>query len=249
MQQPNPLRGVFRTSPQSRNQGAPSQRQEAPPVPRAPVTRYGPEVAEPQKTIEIRNPRGGTVDTSHPFKMRVTDNDLTVDFGQISIMRVALDTDSKPYPGMENASVAIGANSLRGHPDGGTAGVLTLADDGTYGVWLEFLWSSLTGFDKTAGIVGEFRDWDLYSFSLGVNVITSTAHTTGVTASIMADGATSSYIFIGRVVMTAGVATIFQYLRSDLIVPGMGLPNRILSGDPDQSLGLGGDGGIYYDAP
>lgn len=253
MQQPNSLRGVFRAESPARDQGSVNPRQEAPPVPRAPVPRapvprYGPDVPEFQKTIEIRNPRGATTDTSHPFKMRVADNELTVEYGQVNIMQVYSDTDSKPYIGMENAVVTIGTGALSGHPDGDIEGFLTLLGTGTYGVWLELAWTFPGAYDKTAGISGQFVTWAFNSFSLAVNVIVSTTHTTGNPAGITTANALSSYIFIGRVTMTSGVAEIRQFLRSDLVIPGMSLPNQILSSE-NVDLFIGTDGGIAYDAP
>jgi len=192
---------------------------------------------------------GGGGSGGHPFKIRVSDGDMTVDFGSLYISRVYIDTDGKPFLAMDSAAIDVNTGDLRNDPAGGTAGTIALSASTTYGVWIELTWSFTGSWDKTAGLSGDFIDWSLSSFSLGGAIIVSATNTTaGSTSAMMADNALKSYIFVGRVVMDgSSQATIGQYLKSDLVIPAITLPDGIISSDSPNEIYIGTDGGLIVD--
>ena len=189
---------------------------------------------------------GGTA--PHPFQLQVTGNSLRVGFGCMDIARVLLDEDSKPYMCMERAAVAVGTGGLNGGPNDDAGGTLSLTTGVLYGIWFEFSWSLTGAWDKTAGISGQFVNWNSYGFSLGVNVVASSTFTSPASTSIMADNSTKSYLFIGTAQTDGTTGTIKQHIRSDIQMPLFALPNTIISSDSDPELLQGSDGGISYEA-
>ena len=189
---------------------------------------------------------GGTA--PHPFQLQVTGNSLRVGFGCMDIARILLDEDAKPFMCMERAAVAVGTGGLNGGPDDDVGGTLTLTTGVLYGIWFEFSWSLSGAFDKTAGISGQFVNWNSYGFSLGVDVVASSTFTTPAATSIMADNSTKSYLFIGTAQTDGTTGTVKQHIRSDIQMPLFALPNTIISSDSDPELLQGSDGGISYEA-
>lgn len=185
----------------------------------------------------------------YPFKIRVRDGEMTVDFGVLYISKVYPDQDGKPFLALDPSSVSINSGKLKHSPGGGTVGTITLSASTTYGVWIEALWSFPGSFDKSAGISGDFADWSLSSFSLGCQIVVSTVHTTSSdTQGIMEANPQNSYIFVGRVIRNAmDGAEIEQHLRSDLTLPGVTLPTTIISTDSPNEIYNGTDGGLIVD--
>jgi len=186
---------------------------------------------------------------SHPFKLRVSEGDLSVDYGMVYVSRVYPDTASKPFLALDSAVIAVGAANMRNDPAGGTTGVIALSNSTTYGVWIELSWSFPGAHDKTAGFSGDFVDWTLSSFTLSGSIVVSSTNTTpGSTSAIQAANALKSYIYIGKVVMDgSGVPTISQFLRSDIMTPGISLPSTIISSDAPNEIYSGTDAGLIVD--
>lgn len=195
-------------------------------------------------TVGGGNSGGG--EGGHPFKLRVSGGNLTVDFGMLYASRIFDDDDAKPYQCPEPLGINVNGNSLRNLPGGGTVGTISVAVSTTYGVWVELSWSITGNYNKTAGIAGDFTNWTHQSFSLGADVITSTAAVASSGAStLMAAASGKSYLFIGTVTTDgSGGAAISQYLRSDLILPAVALPNRIMSTDSPNQIEIGTDGAL-----
>lgn len=183
----------------------------------------------------------------HPFKIRVSGGALSVDFGMLYASRIFDDTDTKPYQCPEPLGIIVNGSGLRNLPSSGSYGTITLAASTTYGVWIELLWSITGNYDKTAGISGDFTNWTHQSFSLGGEVIVSTTHTSsGGAQGLMAAASQKSYLFVGSVTTDgSGGATIAQYLRSDLVLPAVALPNRIMSTDALNQIVIGTDGALF----
>ena len=186
---------------------------------------------------------------SHPFKLRVSSGDLSVDFGIVYASTVDNDSSTKPFLSFTPMDINIGAGELRNNPSGGTVGVIALSNSTTYGVWIELSWSFPGDFDTSAGFSGEIVEWELATFSVaGEIVVSSTHNTVGSTSSIQNANALKSYIFIGRIVVDgSGGVTISQHLKSDLILPGISLPTKIVSTDAPNEIYIGTDGGLIVD--
>lgn len=192
---------------------------------------------------------GGGGSGGHPFKIRVIDGDMSVDYGQLYVTRVYNDTGARPFIACEPATIEINGGELRNNPDGGTVGTIALSASNTYGVWIKAGWTFPGSFDKTSGITGDFVDWNNYSFAFAAEVVTSTTNITGGnTAGIIAGDSYTTYVFVGRVeVDGSGGATISQYLRSDLALPSITLPGDIISSDSPNEIYNGTDGGLIVD--
>lgn len=187
---------------------------------------------------------------SHPFKLRVSSGDLSVDFGMVYVSRVYPDTASKPFLALDSAVIAVGAANMRNDPSGGTTGVIALSNSTTYGVWIELSWSFPGSHDKTAGFSGDFVDWSLSSFTLSGAIVVNSTHTASTaTSAIQAANALKTYIYVGKVVMDgSGVPTISQFLRSDIMTPGISLPSDIISSTaPNEIYNDPTDGGLIVD--
>ena len=186
---------------------------------------------------------------NHPFKLRVSDGDLSVDYGIVYASTVDNDSSTKPFLSFTPMDIDIGAGQLRNNPSGGTVGTIALSDSTTYGVWIELSWSFPGDFDTSAGFSGELVGWELATFSVGGEIVVSSIHNTvGSTSSIQNANALKSYIFVGRIAVDgAGAAAITQHLKSDLILPGISLPTKITSTDSPNEIYIGTDGGLIVD--
>jgi hypothetical protein len=195
-----------------------------------------------------RRGNGGGSD-EHPFKIVVEGSSLSVGFGMLYASRIFDDDDAKPYQCPEPVGINVNGNNLRNLPGGGTVGTITVSASTAYGVWIELSWSITGNYDKTAGTSGDFTNWTHQSFTLGAEVVVSTTATSSSGAStLMAAASGKSYLYIGKATTDgSGGAEILQYLRSDLVLPAIALPNRIVSTDSGNLIYIGGDGALMVD--
>lgn len=213
------------------------------PSPRVhPPDYFGPLVKEPQETIQIHNPRAGSTAYSHPFKLSIVDDELLVGFGMVFIPRVYLDTDDKPFITLDAASVTVGSGGLNNDPVTPAGGTIALTPSTEYGVWFEFPWIGPDGnIDKTSGVLGgQWVSWLIATLGNPTVVVNTTHVNPSATSAIMAANSAKSYIYIGKI---KDDGSILQYLRSDLVVPAVTLPDQIISSE-NVTLFVGTDGGI-----
>jgi hypothetical protein len=213
---------------------------------------------------------------NHPFKLstQVVSSTLRlfVNYGQV--LQVYL-REWNPHPTTSDAqsqqqNITIGSGSLLNHPDGSTAGYLTLVASTTYGIWLKGNYAS----------VGTSTDY-FNSPSAGFGYVT----VDGYTVFFDRVAAESSYttpaskpdngevwLFLGSVDIDANlIASIVQWWESDIVCPSFNMPRieassdagnsltigtdgklfvpPIVSGDASNSITAGSDGGAFYDEP
>lgn len=163
--------------------------------------------------------RSRTRTPPHPWKVTVSNDNISVNWGAVTVHGWYLDSGGIIYPETLELVTTIGGAGLAGNPLEAEEGTITLGE--TCGVWLKVTWG--TGFEYGvpyfASGIGDTESYFSYpSESVIITDTTNTEYDDGPTLSAASQPYTFHYI--GKITVTAGVASIVQWRKSDLMLQG-----------------------------
>lgn len=217
---------------------------------------------EVRKSIAALRDRGQVVTRDqkikylHPFKLfwdvDGTDRKLYVAAGRVSLMQ----WNGTAYPKVAECLVSFNSGKLFADEFSplSTLGSQTISTSTTYGVWIEveFFKSSFSNIvSGTAVFNGAVNDIQtIYGNSGGALVRVSTTYTDYDEGTAFANSESANCMFyLGKVEVDAdGVVTITQYRKSDICVGLATGTDPLISGDADNAISSGTDGGLWVDA-